>query len=205
MLLFLNTTAATIHNLLSTVQRVVMADWVDAIENIISVSPPTCSWLVQLLSTDGLKYLKPYLLEATARDVRSNFSALLERAFANLVKHRAGDSDVAEVNVILSALVEMMASNFADNVKHCGQYFIISSESRRDLAVHRRDLRHSKLGGGGRGRNRSSGRRRPDGGHIETKILIRDLSYLPSYLSNYYKRVVSFSVLAFFVEVNKMI
>ena len=117
--------------------------------------------MVQLLSTDGLKYLKPYLLEATARAVRSNFSALLERAFANLVKHRAGDSDVAAVNVILSALVEMMASNVADNVKHCGQYFIISSESRRDLAVHRRDLRHSKLGGGGR--NRSSGRRRPDG------------------------------------------
>ena len=151
MLLFLNTTAATIHNLLSTVQRVVMADWVDAIENIISVSPPTCSWLVQLLSTDGLKYLKPYLLEATARDVRSNFSALLERAFANLVKHRAGDSDVAEVNVILSALVEMMASNFA---------------------VHRRDLRHSKLGGGGRGRNRSSGRRRSRDGGGEDSVLV---------------------------------
>ena len=141
MLLFLNTTAATIHNLLSTVQRVVMADWVDAIENIISVSPPTCSWLVQLLSTDGLKYLKPYLLEATARDVRSNFSALLERAFANLVKHRAGDSDVAAVNVILSALVEMMASNFADNVKHCGQYFWTLSMFAQMVRAAERDRR----------------------------------------------------------------
>ena len=132
-----------LHNLLSTVQRVVMADWVDAIENIISVSPPTCSWLVQLLSTDGLKYLKPYLLEATARDVRSNFSALLERAFAfaNLVKHRAGDSDVAAVNVILSALVEMMASNVADNVKHCGQYFWTLSMFAQMVRAAERDRR----------------------------------------------------------------
>ena len=118
-----------------------MADWVDAIENIISVSPPTCSWLVQLLSTDGLKYLKPYLLEATARDVRSNFSALLERAFANLVKHRAGDSDVAAVNVILSALVEMMASNVADNVKHCGQYFWTLSMFAQMVRAAERDRR----------------------------------------------------------------
>ena len=68
-------------------QRAVIADWVDAIEAIISTNAHACSWLVEFLSTDGLKYLKPYLLECPNRDVRANFSQILEKSFSNLVKH----------------------------------------------------------------------------------------------------------------------
>ena len=64
-----------------------IADWVDAIEAIICTSSHACSWLLQFLSTEGLKYLKPYLLECPSRDVRTNFSHILEKTFSNLVKH----------------------------------------------------------------------------------------------------------------------
>jgi len=103
-------------------QRAVIADWVDAIESIISTNAHACSWLVEFLSTDGLKYLKPYLLECPNRDVRANFSHIVEKTFSNLVKH-TGDSDIGPVNVLLSALVEMMATDVPNNVKLCSQYF----------------------------------------------------------------------------------
>ena len=106
---------------MSSLQRVVMADWLDAIEAIIAVSPETCTWLVEFLYTDSQKNLKPCLLECASRDIRSNFSHLLEKSL-NLVKH-TGDSDTVLVNTVLSSLVDMMARDVPDHVKLCRQYF----------------------------------------------------------------------------------
>ena len=63
-------------------QRGVMSDWVAAIGKIIEECPGTAHWLVTFLSSDGLRYIKPYLLEGRSRDVRQSFSHLLERALA---------------------------------------------------------------------------------------------------------------------------
>ena len=69
-------------------QRGVMSDWVAAIGKIIEECPGTAHWLVTFLSSDGLRYIKPYLLEGRSRDVRQSFSHLLERALAAQVCQR---------------------------------------------------------------------------------------------------------------------
>ena len=42
---------------------------------------------ISLCFSDGLRYIKPYLLEGRSRDVRQSFSHLLERALAAQVDH----------------------------------------------------------------------------------------------------------------------
>ena len=69
-------------------QRGVMSDWVAAIGKIIEECPGTAHWLVTFLSSDGLRYIKPYLLEGRSRDVRQSFSHLLEKALAAQVNQR---------------------------------------------------------------------------------------------------------------------
>ena len=45
----------------------------------------TAHWLVSYLSSDGLKYLKPYLVEGRSRyDSQESFFWSLSRAFINL-------------------------------------------------------------------------------------------------------------------------
>ena len=49
--------------------------------NMTSQSEAACQWLVTFLEADQYKYLKPYLLEASCRDIRSQMSSLLEKLF----------------------------------------------------------------------------------------------------------------------------
>jgi len=103
-------------------QRCVMADWVDAIEAVITVCPTTSDWLINYLSSDGLRYMKPYLLESSSRDVRQNFSQLLEKTLSSHIKH-SGSSESNAVNSIVTHLVEMLVRDVPDNVKFSSQYF----------------------------------------------------------------------------------
>eukprot|EP00090_Calanus_glacialis_P047045 TRINITY_DN9530_c0_g1_i3.p1 TRINITY_DN9530_c0_g1~~TRINITY_DN9530_c0_g1_i3.p1 ORF type:complete len:2633 (-),score=502.34 TRINITY_DN9530_c0_g1_i3:271-7929(-) len=103
-------------------QRCVMADWVDAIEAVITVCPTASEWLVNYLSSDGLRYLKPYLLESSSRDVRQNFSQLLEKTLSSHIKH-SGSSESNAVTGIVTHLVEMLVRDVPDNVKFSSQYF----------------------------------------------------------------------------------
>ena len=56
---------------------------------------------------DGLRYLKPYLLESSSRDVRQNFSQLLEKTLSSHVKH-SGTSESNAINAIVNHLVDML-------------------------------------------------------------------------------------------------
>jgi len=98
----------------------VMADWVTAIAGVIEACPATANWLITYLSSDGLRYIKPFLLEGRSRDVRQSFSQLLEHALAAHTKHRG---PAAPITAILIHLVEMLGSEVQDNVRNCGQYF----------------------------------------------------------------------------------
>ena len=61
-----------------------MSDWVDTIHSIVTLSPAASQWLTDFLSSeDGLKYVKPFLVESGARDVRTNFSQLLDKCLAS--------------------------------------------------------------------------------------------------------------------------
>ena len=104
--------------------RSVMADWVAAIESLIQGCATTAHWLVSYLSSDGLKYLKPYLVEGRSRDVRQSFSQLLSVCLSSHLFHRGGAVHASnDVTTILTHLVEMLGSEVPDNVKNCGQYF----------------------------------------------------------------------------------
>ena len=51
----------------------------------------TAHWLVSYLSSDGLKYLKPYLVEGRSRyDNQESFSWSSSRAHSNLIFIRPG-------------------------------------------------------------------------------------------------------------------
>ena len=58
-----------------------MQDWEELMLNMTSQSEAACQWLVTFLEADQYKYLKPYLLEASCRDIRSQMSSLLEKLF----------------------------------------------------------------------------------------------------------------------------
>ena len=51
--------------------------------------------------------MKPYLLESSSRDVRQNFSQLLEKTLSSHIKH-SGSSESNAVNSIVTHLVEML-------------------------------------------------------------------------------------------------
>ena len=97
-----------------------MVDWTDAIHSIITLCSSASHWLLEFLSTEGLKYLKPFLVECNARDVRTNFSQLLEKTLSSQLAHfptvqeldltkEAAGSAHAGINVIIENIVEMLS------------------------------------------------------------------------------------------------
>ena len=100
--------------------RSYLTDWIEAIHSIITHSAPASAWLLEFLaSEDGLKYIRPFLVESSARDVRTNFSGLLEKCLSS-------SSTPAANNISVQAIVRHIVSlltNVGDNVKHSSQYF----------------------------------------------------------------------------------
>ena len=96
-----------------------LTDWIEAIHSIITHSAPASAWLLEFLaSEDGLKYIRPFLVESSARDVRTNFSGLLEKCLSS--------SSTPTTNISVQTIVRHIVSlltNVGDNVKHSSQYF----------------------------------------------------------------------------------
>ena len=100
-------------------KRSALVDWADAIHSIITLCSSASQWLVDFLSTEGLKYLKPFLVECNARDVRSNFSHLLEKTVSSQLAHcpTTQQSDLTKeagkahrgINIIIENIVEMLS------------------------------------------------------------------------------------------------
>ena len=100
-------------------KRSALVDWTDAIHSIITLCSSASQWLLEFLSTEGLKYLKPFLVECNARDVRSNFSHLLEKTVSSQLSHfpTSQESDISRqagpahtgINIIIENIVEMLS------------------------------------------------------------------------------------------------
>ena len=104
-----------------------MSDWVDTIHSIVTLSPAASQWLTEFLSSeDGLKYVKPFLVESGARDVRTNFSQLLDKCLASQASHAAGSQAAA---AIIQHIVSLLSAEggVGDNVKYSSQYFWLLS------------------------------------------------------------------------------
>ena len=65
-----------------------MSGLVDTIETYLEYSSQAAQWLVQYLASgDGLRYLRPFLLECGAKEVRLIYSRLLTVAFRYYHRH----------------------------------------------------------------------------------------------------------------------
>ena len=99
--------------------RSCLTDWIEAIHSIISLSTSASAWLLEFLaSEEGLKYIKPFLVESSARDVRTNFSGLLEKCLSSSCTLITN----TWVETIIRHIVSLL-SDVGDNVKHSSQYF----------------------------------------------------------------------------------
>ena len=100
--------------------RVCMNEWLDAINSLITLSPASSKWLTEhLASEEGLKLVTPYLLESTSRDVRINFSQLLDKCLSSEMSH----SQESDQLIIIQHIVSLLRTHVADNIKLCAQYF----------------------------------------------------------------------------------
>ena len=106
-----------------------MNEWLDAVQCITNKSAAASQWLVSYMSSDqGLKYIKPFLIECSARDVRTSFSQLVERCVSGGDRDTSAsvnsDRDTsASVNTIVQHIVNMLRTDVAENVKHSSQCF----------------------------------------------------------------------------------
>jgi len=111
--------------------KYVMQDWEELMLNMTSQSEAACQWLVTFLEADQYKYLKPYLLEASCRDIRSQMSSLLEKLFiscyekAHESKKSGGPSE--GVKKLLKYLISLVHTDVPNNPKNCAQYFKLLS------------------------------------------------------------------------------
>ncbi len=104
-------------------QRAVICDIVDTIEAYLDRNQDACEWMLTFLSsTDGLRYLRSYLLECPAKEVRLNFSQLVERTLRHFHRHFA-TTETDHVNRLMSTLVSLINDDVANHIKVCGQFF----------------------------------------------------------------------------------
>ena len=115
-----SSTRASIFPFFQFCFRVCMNEWLDAINSLITLSPASSKWLTEhLASEEGLKLVTPYLLESTSRDVRINFSQLLDKCLSSEMSH----SQESDQLIIIQHVVSLLRTHVADNIKLCAQYF----------------------------------------------------------------------------------
>lgn len=109
-------------------QSLLVGDFVDSITSLLNRSKKaTEALLVFLSSATGLQYLKPFLLEASAREVRANFAHLVFNGIRAFETHR-GDTEVEEVTKVLSSLAVLVEKDAATHCKNSGQFFWLLSK-----------------------------------------------------------------------------
>ena len=103
-------------------RRGCLSEWLDGLHSLITLNMAACDWLVDFLASDqGIRYIKPYLVESSARDVRHNFSQLVEKIISSHNSHHHGHNQ--NINTIIQHLVSLLSKTVNDNIKHCSRYF----------------------------------------------------------------------------------
>ena len=100
-----------------------MSSLVDTIETYVEYSSEASQWLISFLaSSDGLRYLRPFLLECGAKEVRLIYSRLLSVAFRFYHRHFL-NLQVDHVDKILDTLFNLIKTDASNHIKNCGQLF----------------------------------------------------------------------------------
>ena len=114
-------------------QSAVMADMIDGVSSLLDRSARATECLLSFLSSSessgggGLQYLRPFLLECPAREVRVNFAKMVFDSARSLEKHRGGTQSES-VNRILSSLVGLIEKDVPAHNKNCAQFFWLLSK-----------------------------------------------------------------------------
>lgn len=105
----------------------VMTEWVDCIEKIVNSNKEATFWLLNYLAnSNGISYLKSFLLECPNREVRFVFARILEKTIANFFYHGGKTTDDS-LDKVITCLVEMLNQEVPDNCRSCSQYFWLLS------------------------------------------------------------------------------
>ena len=104
-------------------QKSIINDLIAAIEFYIENDSEACKWLtVKLSSNEGLRYVRPFLIECEAKEVRSAFSQLMDMTIEYHLVHFSS-TNCEPIDKILKTSLNCINEDVANHIKHCGQFF----------------------------------------------------------------------------------
>ncbi len=109
-------------------QSSILSEMVDGVSVLVERSRRATETLLAFLaSSEGLQYLRPFLLECPSRDVRVNFSQMVFSGMRAYERHH-GDTESDHVNRVLSSLVGLLEKDVSAHCKNSGQFFWLVSK-----------------------------------------------------------------------------
>ena len=111
-------------------QKHLLSEVMDMVESYLQKSSKTCQWMIEFLGTHdqgGICYMRPFLLECGAKEVRTLFSQLLIQALRFQKLHFC-TTKVGAVENILSAIYGLIKDDVAKHIKNSAQLFLVLSK-----------------------------------------------------------------------------
>ena len=104
-------------------QKAIIGDLIDAIEFYLEHSSEASKWLMERLSNnEGLRYLRHFLIECDAKEVRATFAQLLGKTVQYHLAHFSS-TECEPTNRILRTALNLIHEDVANHIKTCGQFF----------------------------------------------------------------------------------
>ena len=114
-------------------QKQIFNEIIEIIDSYLQKSSSATSWMLEFLSSqEGLCYMRPFLLECGAKEVRHLFSQLLIKAFRYQKLHFStlteNKDDEATDKILASLRALLRDGDVAKHIKHCSQLFLTLSK-----------------------------------------------------------------------------
>ena len=110
-------------------QKHLLTEMMDMIEAYLQKSSKTCQWMIEFFGSqaEGLCYMRPFLLECGAKEVRTMFSQLLMKALRFQKLHFC-TTKVEPVENILASIYNLVKDDVAKHIKNSSQLFAVLSK-----------------------------------------------------------------------------
>ncbi|CAI8010592.1 Ubiquitin carboxyl-terminal hydrolase 24, partial [Geodia barretti] len=96
--------------------------WVSHMKLLLRECQEACQWFMEKMAADEGKYLKPFLLECTSKEVRHSYSDVLSMAVQSSLGFGC-EADRGPVASIVDCVLAMLEKDVVDNCKSCCEYF----------------------------------------------------------------------------------
>ena len=111
-------------------QKHLLTEMMDMVESYLQKSSKTCQWMIEFLGSHdqgGICYMRPFLLECGAKEVRTLFSQLLIKA-VRFQKLHFCTTKVEPVETILASIYALIKDDVAKHIKNSAQLFLVLSK-----------------------------------------------------------------------------